>query len=37
MENFWLYDIAVLLDKDKLLEIWPNQYYGLEKKYNSIT
>ena len=37
MENFWLYDIAILLDKDRLLEVWPNQYYGLERKYNAIT
>ena len=37
MEDFWLYDITVLLDKDRLLEIWPNQYYSLSRKYNAIT
>lgn len=37
MENFWLYDISVLFQKDYLLEIWPNSYYSIEKKYNSIT
>lgn len=37
MEQFWLYDISVLLDKDRLLEIWPNQYYSLARKYNAIT
>ena len=37
MENFWLYDISVLFQKDNLLEIWPNSYYSIEKKYNSIT
>ena len=37
MENFWLYDMTVLLEKDRLLEIWPNQYYSLARKYNAIT
>ena len=37
MEKFWLYDISVLFQKDYLLEIWPNSYYSIEKKYNSIT
>lgn len=37
MVNFWLYDISVLFQKDNLLEIWPNSYYSIEKKYNSIT
>ena len=37
MENFWLYDMTVLLEKDRLLEIWPNQYYSIARKYNAIT
>ena len=37
MEQFWLYDISVLLNKDRLLEVWPNQYYSLARKYNAIT
>ena len=31
MEKFWLYDISVLFQKDYLLEIWPNQYYSIER------
>lgn len=37
MENFWLNDITVLLQSDRLLEIWPNQYYSVARKYNAIT
>ena len=35
--TFWLNNPAVLLDKDKLMQLWPGKGESLEAKLNSIT
>lgn len=37
MNEFWFYDIKVLLNKNYIMEIWPNSSWGLNRKLNAIT
>jgi hypothetical protein len=37
MSTFWLTNPSILLDKNELTEIWPDQSLSLERKLNAIT
>ena len=37
MSSFWLNNPSILLNKDKITELWPKNSYNLERKLNSIT
>jgi len=37
MEDFWINNPKVLLNKNRILEIWPKSDYSMERKLNAIT
>ena len=37
MDEFWINNPKVLLNKQRILEIWPQSGYSMERKLNAIT
>ena len=37
MTDFWINDPTILLNKNYITEIWPNNNYNLARKLNAIT
>lgn len=37
MESFWINDISELFNKDRLMDVWPKNYYSLEQRFNAIS
>ena len=35
--DFWLENPSILLEKNKIFEIWPKEHYNMAEKLNAIT